>query len=51
MVPEGTMPVSKEGRQPTVLPSYDAYEPQGPAWYDNRKGAVCHVYKPFCNWT
>lgn len=24
--PEGIMQASKEGKQPTVLPSYDAYE-------------------------
>lgn len=27
LVPEGTLQTSEEGKQPTVLPSYNAYEP------------------------
>lgn len=38
MVPEDTMSAFKEGKQPTVLPSYKPQ--QGPAWPDNPKTAV-----------
>lgn len=35
MVPEGAMKVSKEEKQPKVLPSYDAYEQyQQPEWHN-----------------
>lgn len=27
LVPEGTLQTSEEGKQPTVFPSYNAYEP------------------------
>ena len=43
MVPEGASAkkASKAWRQPTVLPSYDAYKPhQQPTWHHNSKGAV-----------
>lgn len=45
-VPEGTMQASK-GRQPTVWPSYDVYEPQWlPAWHNNLKAeaAACRPW-------
>lgn len=38
---EVTMEVSKRGKQPTILPSYDAYElNQWPLWQNEPKGAV-----------
>lgn len=41
MGPESIMQSSKEGKQITILPSYDAYEPrQGSAWHNNPKCAV-----------
>lgn len=39
MIPEGTMQSSKEGKQPTVLASWDGYEPHYlSAGHDNPKG-------------
>ena len=47
MVPEGAMQASKGGKQPTVLSSYDAYEPQQqPAWCHNPK-CVAVVWIPW----
>lgn len=40
MVSEGAMQTSKQGKQSTILPSYDIYETQQPAWQANHKGAV-----------
>ena len=41
MIPEGTKQASKGGEQPTVLPSYDAYEPQKQtARQDDPQGSV-----------
>ena len=41
MVLEGAMQLSKGGKQPIVLPSYDTYEPQqGPARQDMHKGTI-----------
>lgn len=34
MIPEGAMQVSKGGKQPTVLPSFDAHDLQQLAWHD-----------------
>lgn len=46
MVQKGTMQTYKEGRQPTVVSGYDAYEShQQTAWHNVTKGAVV-VYKP-----
>jgi hypothetical protein len=36
------------GRQPTALPSYDACEPQWPAWHDSFRGAIV-AYMPVVN--
>lgn len=42
--PEVTMQAFKEGKQPTLLASYDAYEPhQWPACSNNPKGEVAHI--------
>lgn len=39
MVPEGSMQVSKWGKQQAVLPSHAIHEPQQwPAWHNNPKG-------------
>lgn len=40
MVSEGAMQTSKQGKQLTILASYDIYETQQPAWQANCKGAV-----------
>lgn len=39
MVPEGTIKDSKEGKPPTVLPSYNTWEEQQPACEEDPKGA------------
>ena len=41
IIPDDTMYVSKKAKQPTILPSYDACEPQQwPAWHNITKGSV-----------
>lgn len=46
MIPEGSVQTSKGGEQPTVLPNYDACEPQQqPARHDITRGAVVvHIH-------
>lgn len=44
MVPEGNMQVSYGESQPTVLPSYDSYEPQWSALNHNSRLQVWHTY-------
>lgn len=40
MVPDGIMQTSKKAKQPTVLPSYDVYEREGPAQHSSLKWAM-----------